>query len=312
MESLRRIILPLIITMVSIPFFTSCLDEDLTDCPDEFTVSFEYTQNPSGTDLFSSVVKYLDLFVYDSNGYLFGKFTYSAAELALNDYKSKLKLPTGDYTFVVWMNNDTSSYTISGQNDITTGRQQLVATAGDVPYGTEPIYFGQGTGSYTTTNDQIVIPLIKNTKHITVNADFDTTLPAGTEVTAYITGSNGVYDFNNTSLGTTQYKYQPQRTVTNNGTTSVKFDFTTQRLIPQDDLQLVIVATNSVGVVEILKTIPLTSTIMSNPLYNNATKLDVNDEYTLDFTFKDAGNGTYVNTTIKVNDWDVTKQVTGL
>lgn len=299
----------------SMVLLSSCIGED-SDCAPvtrEVTMLLRCDINTTGADVFTTVVEYVDLYVYDDAGVLRQKTERLTKEqLSATNYIHKMTLDEGNYTLVAWM-NASDEFEVSEIEELSTARLKLIPCeeGGVVKANTQPIYHGSRVLTVNPETGIVVINMMKNTNYVNVTTNFNRTLPQSVNLQAYITGTNGHYTFeNNCPGGSPVYTYMPQPA---KARAAYPFAFTTQRLMVDDDLRLVIIKQEAGKDDEQLADIALTPTIMRNPLYNEQQDLDKHDTYQLEFTLEHNGDeDTWAVVGIRVDDWTWSSSGTGL
>lgn len=271
-------------------FFSGCIKDGLPECRFLNYLTFEYTKNKQGTDLFPSQVKRLDIYVFDSNGKYIRHISDEGLHLSLPSYTLPVDLPSGKYTFVVWggIKKDYQVFDKSGNNEqplqpdisfLDHSRLSLNTNKVNKDF-PEDLYFGIAKEISVNPNElkQTHIKLIKNTntiyitvnglqniKHSNNNADLD--------IICNIT--NGELKFDNSiSLPERLFQYIPvERTGTEE---TLMFKIKTLRLLTDMKSELILKDLTS-G--EIIFNHNLVELLLLSPGINNNEDLDTNDEY---------------------------------
>ncbi|NDV66224.1 FimB/Mfa2 family fimbrial subunit [Bacteroides sp. 224] len=316
LRPIKKNLLQFFCATISLLLLSGCLNDDTDHCSpgaQEISVLLKCDINTTGTDVFTSVVKHVDLYIYNAiTGILHQTETLNKEQLESEDYLHKLSLLPGNYILVAWMNQNTE-YENSDTRQLTAARMKLkFGKTGEITTDTEPIYFGRNSLSVGEKDEHITLNLMKNTNYIKVNAHFNHILPPSSVINSYIVGTNGVYDFDNNCPGDAPvYTYMPVQHPDTRAAYTHPLSFTTQRLMVGDDLRLIVTLQDEDRPLETLIDISLTGTIRKNPDYATQQALDRNDTYQLDFDFEYNGYA-HVLTGIQVNDWKVDNSVGGL
>lgn len=297
----------------SMALLSSCIKEnsDCTPTNREIALLLRCDINTTGADVFAMVVEYIDLYVYDDAGALHQKERLTKEELEAEDYIHKMTLAEGNYTLVAWMNTSDEFEVIETEQFANARLRLIPCREGEVvEANTQPIYHGSCVLDVNPETGIVIINMMKNTNYVNVTAKFDRTLPQSVNLQAYITGTNGHYTFENKCPGQSPvYTYMPQPLTR----AAYPFLFTTQRLMVNDDLRLVIIKQEKGKDDQRLVDIALTPTLMQNPLYNEQQDLDKHDTYELAFDLQYNGEeDTWTIVGIRVDDWTWTTGGTGL
>ena len=322
MKYLRALPYSIILSIFSLGIFLSgCVSEPTEDCFTgalwKVTIDLQYEHNMRYADEFPTNINTVEIYAYDNMGVLFDTFEFLRSDISSNNYDADIDLPDGNYTLVAWVNRS-GSYLADNTGDKSTGTIELMRNASqEISTDQDPLLYGTTNVTVHRGDTQGEIKLIKNTNIINVRCNFDKALAAVVTAEVRITGTNGIYDFDNNSVQTpnAQTYYIPTASsfVLVGAGQANDDKFTVMRLIPGDNLTLTVTIKNPSAPDEVIKTLLLTSTIMSNPTYNNQSMLDRQDEYdiTLDLQYDDLFN-TWMVTAILIEDWDIVKGETGI
>lgn len=280
----------LIIILFFTVFLNGCIKDGVTECRYLNFLTFEYTKNKQGTDLFSSQVKKLDIYVYDANGKYIKHFSDEGSHFNIPSYSIPFDLPAGKYTFVVWggINKDYLVADKSGdkeqilQTDVTLfdhSRLSVNTTNTHIDF-PENLYFGIAKNIIINPDKlkNIHIKLTKNTNTIrfTVHGLQNIKrLAYQNELDIICSIANGEFKFDNTiNLTDRLFQYMPvERTDTED---TLKFNIKTLRLL--DDMKSELILKNSSTGEHIFKH-NLIELLLLSPEINNNEDLDINDEY---------------------------------
>jgi hypothetical protein len=200
-----------------------CVEDDLSICG--ISVHLRYTRNVDGVDKFSSSVRKINLFVFDSQGILMDEYATEGDSLP-QDYTLYVNLEPGTYDLVAWGNLG-EDYQLSpmpqiGLTHIDDLQLSLKREPGDIVNKLpEALYHGglfrvEILSTDLQVNQTKVIDMMKDTKEIKVIASglAIPTKAAGTAYDCTISSRNGDYRFDNSITGdAARLQYIPQATV---------------------------------------------------------------------------------------------------
>lgn len=92
----------LAVWLVLLPVFTSCIYEDLEECPQPYSVCFRYDYNMEFANLFADEVDNLSVYVFNADGKYLRTFSDRGEALRKPGYRLPLPLEAGNYRFVTW------------------------------------------------------------------------------------------------------------------------------------------------------------------------------------------------------------------
>ncbi|MGL6179665.1 MAG: FimB/Mfa2 family fimbrial subunit [Tannerellaceae bacterium] len=105
-------------------FFTGCIQTDLSNCPSEVVIDFEYIYNTQEADLLNKEVKTIALFVFDHNN----KFVMRKDhDITSGNATITFDLDQGMYQFVAWGNLDEHYEEIHLEPNISTSNDLMVS-----------------------------------------------------------------------------------------------------------------------------------------------------------------------------------------
>ncbi|MBD5190251.1 MAG: FimB/Mfa2 family fimbrial subunit [Bacteroidales bacterium] len=107
MKLIRNIYSYILLTAIALVSLTSCgmMTEDEPDCNPYYKVRFRFDMNMLYADAFSTQVKEVDLYVYDTDGKLVWQGHEDGAVLAEEGYLMDLPVAPGTYDLVAWCRN---------------------------------------------------------------------------------------------------------------------------------------------------------------------------------------------------------------
>lgn len=302
--------LPVLVMVFLFTIVTSCMSDNMDDCPDEFSLRFEYVLNDNYQDLFRDQVTHLDLLVYTEQGdYL---KTYSILQNELKDgntFLLDLQQPE-KYTLIAWGNTAANLYAKHYPARI----EDLYVKLNSTPSGeADPLHGSLFHGITNITHDATVsqshtMSLTKDTHLLQITLEEiggNQPLTLGA-YTLEITGSNGTYDYQNHTTGNDLLQYIPRYSLT--GEHTMQTEYTLLRLMPGDDLHLKIKAADG----SLLYSEPLTTKIMQNPAFVTQEDLDRCDTFKLRYEISKTAGGGWLVSLVEINDWDVTGQGGGI
>lgn len=281
--------LHLTILLVFIALLSGCTKEDLSNCQTIHYLTFEYTKNRQGIDLFSSQVKVLNIYVFDEEGKYVKQFSDEGTHLSATSYAIPINLPAGKYTFVVW-GGMKKSYQISDKSNNSEQPLQPSVTCFDhsrLSLSTidpnkdfpEDLYFGiarqvtiNAKGSHThiqlVKNTNTIYFVIDGLQNIRQNANNDYY-----DVICHM--ANGELRFDNSiSLPEKLFQYTPAERIETENT--LTFKIKALRLLT--DMKSELILKNTTTGKEILNK-NLIDLLLLSPEINNNEDLDINDEY---------------------------------
>lgn len=182
--------------------FTSCIKEDLSDCPTGMKLYFTYEPATyARTGINESEVERIDLFVFDAEGVLQAVYTDESPTLSPEYYMRVDDLPSGDYTFVVWCGVPT--YYKIGPQEMRIGQTRLneamlyLDYEDEVLNGVQPIFHAHVSEHVGNKRDQIIsLPLVQ--VYNTVNLTTEGLSPNDDTYRMRIYDNNGTYKFDYT------------------------------------------------------------------------------------------------------------------
>lgn len=214
---------------------SSCIKEDLSDCPPEsasLRVRFSFdTDDDAGDVNLAGVTEKATLYIFDRNNRFVGQSSRNDIVVG-QEYELDLNLAPDAYNFVVWINEDTPYYTTpafsnsSATTDKGNATLKLELPANRTCDFTLPrLRHSKADNEVITGKDHVIhFPLIQNTNTIlfTVNGLKSTS----DNYSFNIADNNGVYDFDNNFAYCEAINYTAATTFTQgldvlNGTMSV-------------------------------------------------------------------------------------------
>lgn len=203
---------------------SSCIMEDLPECPNHYFARFRYDMNIYDVDAFAHEVGSVDVWLYDATtGELACHASASGEALRQEGFRLPLNVRPGEYNAVVWGNmEDNASFTPLPQYpaEITalgTGLAALdaeSASSAESSSSLTPVYHASARVVFTdnnltaSTDDQTVtFSLVKDTNRINVYmVRTDGSPLSESDFTARITSSNRMMAWDNTPSGSVVYR----------------------------------------------------------------------------------------------------------
>lgn len=306
---------------------TSCIKEDLSDCPPPAPpapVEVETRIRPdfipyseeTGEGFEASELKTLTVFAFDSHGRFVTKATDNAPRLGEADYRVTLTLRPGRYDFYAWGNaRDCYRFVpeafIPGETTATDIRLQYDCPSNDtVNVALPPLFFGSLKDAEVKPDTRadiaeqtLTIPLVRDTYDLTFELSG---LAAGLLFEVVVTDNNTVYGFDNSFLQASSYIHycasctrEVVSGIYRSSLTDLRlerdraprfklYNRTTGELVFHDDLIHLILASEEVS----------------------GRKIDFSRRYnyriSLDFSETDESGNTTIS--VSVNGWQVVKQ----
>lgn len=212
-------VLPLLAASMTL---TSCITEDLQECPNDYRLRIVYNRNMLNADAFATSVHSVDIQVFDhSTGERVYRTGESGEALASGDYTVSLPVPPGNYDILClggMAEGESFSYTTPGAEELTGQGVQLNAADNESGKRLNDLFHGllrdvtfidnNDIGSFETQTKTIY--LTKNTNRVNVllmNLDGNEMREKDFDVT--ITSANGDMDYDNTLLQKRQITYRP-------------------------------------------------------------------------------------------------------
>ncbi len=282
--------------LLLLSLFTSCIKEDVSDCPTGLKVYFEYDPATyARTGVNPSEVHRIDLFIFDGGGIFRGVWTDEMPQLAPGYYMELPLQHTGSYRFIAWGNLQ-GSYTTSPANFVvgqTTFSEALLCLnhlSGEVSGGAPPLFHADKTEPLSETHEQEVhLPLVQ--AYNTINLTTEGMDQDGNTYRLSVTDSNGKYKFDYSYAADSNFTYYTSCTKDGNG----------QLLGTLNILKL---AADRHPMLEIYNVTEGYSLYSSDliALLNKIEGVDYGRVHTYDIRFKFVGT----EVTIIINNWKVT------
>ena len=190
------------------------------DCTPKFKVGFRYDMNMKFVDAFSTEVKSVSLYVFDSNGKFVKSYESTVDAMAANDYMLDVDLVPGRYSLLAWCGLDDSlhSYDVPALTPGTSTMQELKntmkrqaadgkAVVGEIDqlyHGMVDAVFPDEEGVHTA-----IVPLTKDTNRLKVVLQDLTNSKNVSDFKVFVTAENGKMDYDNSLMADELLTYEP-------------------------------------------------------------------------------------------------------
>ena len=186
------------------------------DCTPKFKVGFRYDMNMKFVDAFSTEVKSVSLYVFDSNGKFVKSFESTVDAMASNDYMMDVDLVPGRYSLLAWcgLNDGLNSYDVPSLTPGTSTMQELkntmkrqAAVVGEIDqlyHGMVDAVFPDEEGVHTA-----IVPLTKDTNRLKVVLQDLTNSKNVSDFKVFVTAENGKMDYDNSLMADELLTYEP-------------------------------------------------------------------------------------------------------
>lgn len=304
----------ILILFSSLLLFGSCIEEDLDDCLRGKYICFK-TNNPKYK--YEEVVDKVNLYLYDEGENLVSEYSYSRQQLIDSDYKAYLPQHlNGNYLLVALVNHEDCYSTtevsqlsklktkLNAENDSVRSKQA------DLYHAYREVSFGD---TYHITSD--TVSLSKNTNHINLEVELrDYPMPANATLCTHICGCNGIYNYNNKSLGGAKLTYIPHTLVSENisgNKITLNNISTIMRLWIGDDLSICLEqhepGKSPVNLTNLMLTKEIASIandLTNEKLYDTNEKLELEDEFRIRVVL----DGELSVVELRINNWYLIKE----
>ncbi len=116
----------ILLVAVLVTLLSSCIKDDMDDCPSQVSLKFDYTYNVKDADAFSAEVKNLNVYVFDKNGKYYDTYVESASKFSTGHTMQINDLPgDGKYTFVCLARNKQYDDTRASEDEMEFNFTQL-------------------------------------------------------------------------------------------------------------------------------------------------------------------------------------------
>ena len=188
------------------------------DCTPKFKVGFRYDMNMKFVDAFSTEVKSVSLYIFDSNGKFVKSYESTVDAMAANDYLLDVDLVPGKYSLLAWcgLNDGLHSYDVPALTPGTSTMQELKntmkrqdAVVGEIDqlyHGLIDAVFPDEEGVHTA-----IVPLTKDTNRLKVilqNLSDNQSIKID-DFKVFVTAENGKMDYDNSLMADELLTYEP-------------------------------------------------------------------------------------------------------
>ena len=320
------------------------------DCDPHFKVGFRYDMNMKFVDAFSTEVKSVSLYVFDSAGKFVKSFESTVDAMASNNYMMDVDLAPGKYSLLAWcgLNDGLHSYDVPTLTPGSSTMQELkntlkrqatddgTAVVGEIDqlyHGIAEADFPDEEGVHTA-----IVPLMKDTNRVKVvlqNLSEDSAMGVD-DYKIFITAENGKLDYDNSLMKDELLTYVPY--FTQEGASEIivttrdeqptdgkmynllMSEMNLSRLVKnwQTPYKLHITDADGNNIITVsLVELFLLVKGKENQSMDDQEYLDREDDYNMTFFLYDAGGPdeekkTYVGAEIIINGWNVVLQDTEL
>lgn len=191
------------------------------DCTPKFKVGFRYDMNMKFVDAFSTEVKSVSLYVFDSNGKFVKSYESTVDEMAANDYMMDVDLAPGKYSLLAWcgLNDGLHSYDVPTLTPGTSTKQELKntmqrkaadgkAVVGEI----DQLYHGMVDNAVFPDEEgvhTVIVPLTKDTNRLKVVLQDLTNAANVDDFKVFVTAENGKMNYNNSLMADELLTYEP-------------------------------------------------------------------------------------------------------
>ncbi len=307
---------------------TSCIDEDLSECPSGLSVGFTYNlynQDMEHANAFENVESDMTLMVFDNEGTLVNKYVATSDDLKHNAYQIDVCcLPSGSYQLLAWGGIANGSFIADNLVEGSSKLDDVLVSLSTIQQGVSsknlvPLFYGMGSlDNYKTTKyTKVEIPLVKNTNTFRILLQDVSGAELNPNLFSFeIIDSNIALNYKNEVATNLKVSYTPfaQGNVSidtkndgeNEEVKAVVFaELSTSKLFANHSKSARLRVINSESGVEVMN-IPLIDMVlmMKNEKFSasisNQTYLDRIHNFYMTFYMH---NGSWVKSQIIVNDW---------
>ena len=196
------------------------------DCDPHFKVGFRYDMNMKFVDAFSTEVKSVSLYVFDSTGKFVKSFESTVDAMASNNYMMDVDLAPGKYSLLAWcgLNDGLHSYDVpsltpgsSTMEELKNTLKRQAADDGTAVVGEiDQLYHGIANADFPDEEGVhiAIVPLMKDTNRVKVvlqNLSEDSAMGVD-DYKIFITAENGKLDYDNSLMKDELLTYVPYYT----------------------------------------------------------------------------------------------------
>lgn len=289
------------VSTILILFFTGCIQTDLSNCPSEVVIDFEYVYNKQEIDLLNQEVKTIALFVFDHNN----KFVMRKdQDITSGNATITFDLDQGMYRFVAWGNLNEHYEEIHLEPNISTTTDLLISVrheTNEVKKQLSLFHAQLSSEKVERLGLKKKMSFIKNSNAITVTLNYPTATPQvrsdNTNGRFTLNSTNGSLDASNQMQPETGFRYYLALAAKDTATDDLmqtKTEFSTLQLAT--DMPIIFKASNpQQGSSDQQFQYDLMDVIKQTPI-----DLTKEDSFEIVFNFNSANIST-----IYVNGWEV-------
>ncbi|MDR1500541.1 MAG: FimB/Mfa2 family fimbrial subunit [Tannerellaceae bacterium] len=296
--------------------FSSCIQDDLSDCISDKRIYFDYEQISSSQKnggINPDDIARMNLFIFDEKGLFVKECTDEAPRMNKEYFMTISGLTKGFYRFVAW-GNLKEQYTLS--STLVAGEttfDDLMVSLNNIKDGkvsqvVEPLFYATHKGNNTVeilemSTQFVHLNLVEDTYKINVTVSgLDSTTVADNEYSVDVTDNNGAYKFSNDFAQCQEFQYTQPCTIDREPNSELKSSLTVLRLTEKRKpiLRLVNKQTNVVVVED-----NLVGLILAANEAGAAIDFDKTHEFDIKY---ELGQTSSVDIVIYINGWKLIKQ----
>ena len=216
---MKHRILNILLAAAALLGASSCINDDLQECPNDYYLNVRFEKNMLFVDAFSTQVRSIDMWAFNSEtGQLAYKFSQDGEALAVSDYTVKLPIPAGEYDVVCWggMHEDDcfelDSYEPANITELIARLKRLPQDSplNDLFHGIAHLSYSDNNVTGSAAPQTRTLYLTRNTNRINVVLiNIDGTLLRAENYEVNIHAPNGVMRHDNSMGSSERVKYSP-------------------------------------------------------------------------------------------------------
>ena len=299
--------------VVSVLMLSSCLKEDMSDCPEQIRVYFDITTSDEADDINPDDIDRMNLYVFNNKGFYLGEYRDEyIAGFDDNYFIDCSDLLPGKYHFIAWAGKDEQSYStipvpfVKGKTKLDEALLILQHSDGIVANKIHHLFHSELP--VTVTNEKVQrfdMPLIQHTNTINIRTEG---LPANAfSYTFEIADNNCKYLFDR-SFVTCQENFKYVADCTKDDTNQLFSTLNVMRLATDRHTPQLRVynKTNGATLYPVDGQSGDLIRLIKRAYRNN--DFDATHTYDIVFRFEDNGDPSNSNVTILINGWEVREQ----